>query len=487
LSSQLIPEKLRRTSDLIRNEIDTIQALQMHYKEFAEQRLKQLKYIVKENEKTAIVIGASMGGLLAARALADHFAQVTLLERDVFPEPGENRKGVPQGKHAHVLWALGRDIMERYLPGLAEELTRLGAVNIADVGSNVRWFDKGGYYQPGASGVAGIGVSRPTLEAAVRKRVLALPNVRTFTGCNVLDLVTTANKERITGVRLVRNGARGSQERMMADLVIDASGRGSRSPAWLEKLGYQRPPEEEVRIGLGYTSRFYRHRPGRWPGLNGIVSMAHPPNKRLGALCDQDGDRWVVTLAGYLGDHAPTDPQGFVEFARSLPTPDIYNVIKEAEPLGEPVAYKFPTTLRRRYEKLAGFPEGYLVIGDALCSFNPTYGQGMTVAALEAVALGEWLTDGHHQSARSFFVTTDRIIETFWQAATGNDLRFPEVEGARTPIVRFLNWYLGKLLSAAHRDNQVSAAFLKVINMIDPPLSILDPRIVWRVVKCQLC
>ncbi|MEJ2266994.1 MAG: hypothetical protein P8X95_26410, partial [Anaerolineales bacterium] len=300
MSSQLIPEKLRRTSDLIRNEIDTIQALQMHYKEFAEQRLKQLKYIVKENEKTAIVIGASMGGLLAARALADHFAQVTLLERDVFPEPGENRKGVPQGKHAHVLWALGRDIMERYLPGLAEELTRLGAVNIADVGSNVRWFDKGGYYQPGASGVAGIGVSRPTLEAAVRKRVLALPNVRAFTGCNVLDLVTTANKERITGVRLVRNGARGSQERMMADLVIDASGRGSRSPAWLEKLGYQRPPEEEVRIGLGYTSRFYRHRPGRWPGLNGIVSMAHPPNKRLGALCDQDGDRWVVTLAGYL-------------------------------------------------------------------------------------------------------------------------------------------------------------------------------------------
>jgi 2-polyprenyl-6-methoxyphenol hydroxylase-like FAD-dependent oxidoreductase len=436
--------------------------------------------------KKVVVIGASMAGLLAARALADHFEQVTLLERDTFPAPGANRKGVPQGQHTHVLLELGRQIMEEYLPGLTDGLTRLGAVTIADASLNVRWFHSGGYHQPGASGIAGIGVSRPTLEALVRARVLALPNVQAVEGCKVLGLVTTADNSRVTGVRLVRRQAGSVEETMMADLVVDASGRGSRSPAWLEQLGYQRPAVEEVRIGMGYTTCYYRRQPEHVPGLNGIVFLATPPDKRLSVMLAQDGDRWVVTIGGYLGDHAPTDYQGFLESARRLPAPHIYNVIKDGELLSGPVAYKFPANLRRRYEKLARFPEGYLVFGDALCSFNPIYGQGMTVAAMEAVALGECLANGRDRLAKHFFAKASKIIDISWSAAVGNDLGFPEVEGPRTPMVRFLNWYIGKLHLAAHNDAQVSIAFLKVINMTVPPTSIMHPRIVWRVMKANL-
>jgi 2-polyprenyl-6-methoxyphenol hydroxylase-like FAD-dependent oxidoreductase len=436
--------------------------------------------------KSCIVIGASIGGLLAARVLADHFEQVTLIERDVFPQPGENRKGVPQGKHLHVLPALGKDIMESYLPGLENELARLGAVTIPDAGADVRWFNNGGYHQPGICGVSGVGVSRPTLEAAVRKHVLALPNVGALQGCSVSSLVSTEDNQRVIGVRVKNRRNGGIKERILADLVVDASGRGSRSPAWMEELGYPRPPEEAVHIGVGYTSRYYRRNSELLKGIKGIILTADPPNRRLGVMLEQDGDRWVVTLGGYLGDHAPTDPKGYLEFARSLPAPEIYNIVKYAEPLTDPVAYKFPAHLRRRYEKMDRFPQGYLVLGDALCSFNPIYGQGMTVAALESKALGEWLQGNNNHSAASFFTKTSRIIDSSWETAVGNDLRFPEVEGPRTPMVRFINWYIGKLHISAHRDKRVSRAFLRVINMVAPPTSILRPGIVWRVIRGNL-
>jgi flavin-dependent dehydrogenase len=299
-------------------------------------------------------------------------------------------------------------------------------------------------------------------------------------------LVTTADKAQVTGVRLVDRQAGSAEETVAADLVVDAGGRGSRSPVWLEELGYGRPLEEEVKIGMGYTTCYFRRETKHLQGLKGIVFLTTPPNKRLGVMLAQDGDRWVVTLGGYLGEHTSTDFKNFIESARQLPAPQIYNVIKNAEPLGDPVPYKFPANLRHRYEKLARFPEGFLVIGDALCSFNPIYGQGMTVAALETVALGECLSNGQDHLSKRFFAKASKIIDNSWSAAVGNDLAYPEIEGPRTPMVRFLNWYIGKLHLAAHNDPQVSIAFLKVINMVAPPPSMLHPRIVWRVIKGNL-
>ena len=431
----------------------------------------------------AIVIGASMAGLMAARVLADHFERVTLLERDKFPAVGENRKGVPQGKHTHILLERGRAVMENYFPWLTDELKGQGAVIIDDASADMRWFHSGGYHQAGTSSVSGVGVSRPTLEGLMRKRVLALPSVEAIQNCNVLGLASSPDNARVTGVNLERRTANQGTETLPADLVVDASGRGSRSPSWLEALGYERPPEEEVRIDLGYTTCYYRREPDHIPGLQGIVLLATPPNKRLGVLVAQDGNRWVLTVGGYLGEHAPTGYPEFLNAVRQLPSPDIYRVVKDTEPLGEPVAYTFPSNLRRRYDKLSAFPQGYLVIGDAQCSFNPIYGQGMTVAALESVALDDCLEEGDLCDAQLFFGATKKIVDQSWDTAVGNDLGYAEIVGPRTPFTRFLNWYGGKLHVAAHNDAAVSIAFLKVINMVAPPTTLMRPGMIWRVFK----
>ncbi|MBX3001544.1 MAG: hypothetical protein KF893_23685 [Caldilineaceae bacterium] len=430
--------------------------------------------------KTAIVIGASMGGLLAARALADHFEQVTLLERDAFPAPGEQRKGVPQGRHAHAVLAQGLQIMEGYFPGLIEQLVSLGA-DYGDVSEKARWFHEGACHQPTHSGVNAINISRPRLEAAVRTRVLALPNVQALEGCDVLGLLATPDNERVTGVRVIRRRADSAEESLRADLIVDTTGRGSRSPAWLEALGYERPQEEVVKIGVTYTSCVYERRPEHIPGVNALIVAAAPENPRGGVLLSQEGNRWILTVAAYLDKQIPLDQTGLREFVRGMATPALYEVIKDAQPVGEPVPHKIPSNLRRRYEQLKCFPAGYLVMGDALCSFNPIYGQGMSAAALEARALGECVAKGEGKLASRFFKQAGKIVDIPWSTAVGNDLRFPVVEGPRTAMTKFINWYVSKLHHAAHHDAEVSVAFLKVINLLAPPPSIMAPGIMWRV------
>lgn len=433
-------------------------------------------------DKQAIVIGASMGGLLAARALADHFRQVTILERDAFPAPGEQRKGVPQGRHAHAVLAQGLQIMEGYFPGLIDRLVSLGA-DYGDVSNLARWFHEGAFHKPTISGVNAINISRPRLEAEVRERVLALPNVEAVENCDVLGLLSTPDKERVTGVRLIRRKAGSAEESLDAALVVDASGRGSRSPVWLEGLGYQRPVEDQVKIDVVYTSCQYRRRPDHMPGVNALIISASADNPRGGVLLSQEDERWILTVAAYLGEEIPLDHAGLVEYTRKMATPEIYNLVSNAEPISDPVPHKIPSNLRRRYEKLSHFPQGYLVMGDALCSFNPIYAQGMSVAAQETAALGKCLAQGENGLARRFFGETARIVDIPWSTAVGNDLRIPQVEGPRTGMVKFINWYVEKLHHAARHDEVVSVAFLKVINLLTPPPSIMQPGIAWRVLR----
>ncbi len=430
--------------------------------------------------KTALVIGASMAGLLAARALADHYEQVTLLERDLLPAGSEQRKGVPQGRHAHAVLVRGLAIMENYFPGLIDYLVSQGA-DYGDVSQNARWYHEGGAHQPALSGNNAINVSRPLLEAAIRTRVLALPNVTVIDSCDVLGLLATADNTRVTGVRLIRRRAGSAEENMTADLVVDTSGRGSRTPVWLKALGYEAPQEEVVKIDVTYTSCEFRRQLEQTSAPVALIVAATPENRRGGVLLTQEGGRWMLTVAGYLGEQAPPDHAGLLNYAKGLATPALYARIQDAEPISAPVVYKIPSNLRRRYERLTRFPAGYLVMGDALCSFNPIYAQGMSVAALEAVALGECLQEGDARLAQRFFKQASKIIDIPWSTAVGNDLRFPEIEGPRTAMTKFVNWYLAKLHHVAQRDEVVSLAFLKVVNLLKPPPSIMQPRIMWRV------
>jgi 2-polyprenyl-6-methoxyphenol hydroxylase-like FAD-dependent oxidoreductase len=436
---------------------------------------------MKMSDQQAIVIGASMGGLLAARALADYYQQVTVLERDIFPNPGNHRKGVPQDHHAHGVLSRGREVLEQLFPGITEELKVQGALS-ADSLQQMRWFTNGGYFQKSPSDLSTLLISRPLLEAQVRQRLLSLPNIKVIENCHVLGLLTTPDQTRVVGVRLIHHQADGSSEEALnADLVVDATGRSSQSPVWLEQLGYEKPQEEQVRVGIGYTSRIYRRRPEHLQGDLAIIVLPSLPNWRYGVMLAQEGDRWIVTFGGYLGDRAPTDETGFLEFAKSIPAQDIYEVIEDAEPLSELMPYKQPTSQRCHYETMARFPEDYLVIGDAICSFNPIYGQGMTVAALESLALQNCLAQGRQNLWARYFKEAGKVVDIAWSLAANSDLSIPGVEGTRSPMARLLNWYMVKLRIAGRRDRVVASTFLQVSNLRASPQSLMHPRISLRV------
>jgi 2-polyprenyl-6-methoxyphenol hydroxylase-like FAD-dependent oxidoreductase len=434
---------------------------------------------MKRIGERAVVIGASMGGLLAARALADFYRQVTVLERDAFPLADIPRKGVPQGKHAHGLLARGRTVIEAFFPGWTDEVVGCGGVR-GDIAGDVSWIGHGVTLKSAPSDLMGLLAARPVLEGNVRRRLLALPNVRAIEHCAVQGLVADDSRATIRGVRVrVDNGA---EETILADLVVDASGRGSSSPAWLESFGYTRPEQEKIEIGIGYTTRVYRRRPSDLGGKLAVVVAGSGPNWRNGTILFQAEDRWIVSIGGYFGDPAPDDSQLFAAYAGSLPTSDIHDIVAHAEPLTDFVTYRYPTNLRRRYERLKRFPKNFLVFGDAICSFNPVYGQGMTVAAQEAVLLQACLRDGDANLARRFFRAAKAAIDVPWDIAVGNDLRHPQVSGARSPKVRFINWYIGKLHMAARRDAVLANAFLKVANLEASPMRLLHPSVVMRVI-----
>lgn len=431
----------------------------------------------------AVVIGGSLAGLLAVRVLSDYFERVTLIERDILPRDCAPRKGVPQGYHAHALLAGGREVVEGLFPGIVEELVANGATS-RDTVANGRWHQPGGYRLRFISGIRGVSMSRPFLEGHVRRRVRALGNVAVADGCRAVGLISGDGGRRVVGV-LLRGGE--GEEGLGADLVVDAGGRGSKAPAWLESLGYERPEEEEITVKVSYTTRIYVRRPQALPGATFSVIQAEAPDcPRYGVLLPLEGERWMVTLGGMLGVEAPTDEAGFVAFAKTLAAPDIHNAIKDARPLGEARTYRFPKNLRRRYERLEETPDGYIVTGDALCSFNPVYGQGMSVAALEAAALGECLSDGDGDLPRRFYERAAKVIDTPWSLAAGADLAFPEVVGSRTRGGKLVGRYVAGVMRAATRDEMVCLALVRVTNLLESPAALFRPGIVWRVARDSL-
>ncbi|MGA8593298.1 MAG: hypothetical protein WB676_01010, partial [Bryobacteraceae bacterium] len=421
-----------------------------------------------------------------ARVLSDHFERVTLIDRDRFPEVGRQRRGVPQGVHTHGLLASGVRVLENLFPGISHELIERGVPTV-DVLADSRWFFEGACLSRCASGLNALLLSRPLLEGTVRKRLLAIPNIQAMEGHVVEGLAVSSDKLRVTGVRMQGSGNKSAGgETIPADLVVDSIGRGSHSPAWLESIGFEKPKEEKVEVDIAYTTRLFRRRSDHLNGDSAVVIQFTPEGKRRGVLLAQEGDRWTVTLVGYFGQVAPGELAGFIEFARTLAAPFIHEVVSDAEPIGDAFTGRFPASVRRRYEKLKSFPEGYLVFGDAICSFNPAYGQGMSVAAQQADALQQCLMQDDENLAHGFFERAAKVVDIPWRIAVGSDLRIPETIGPRNARVRFINWYIAKLHKAAHRDPEASMAFLKVANLVAPLPSIMHPRIAMRVLLGNL-
>lgn len=427
----------------------------------------------------AVVLGASLAGLLAARVLAEAHERVTVIERDELPRSVADRRGVPQGRHLHGLHPRGAEILEELFPGITAQLVADGAIT-ADMLGNIRWQLSGHQFAQAPSRLQGLLASRPFIEAHVRDRVRAMRQVTMLECCDVMGIEATADRARITGARIHPHGSP-APSTITADLVVDATGRGARTPRWLDELGYPPPTTDRVEIDLGYATRQFRLRPGALGDDQLILTAGTATNPRMGVLAAMEGGRHIVTLGGILGHHPPTDPDGFVRFAGALSFPDIAAALDEAEPLDEGTTFRYPASVRRRYEQLDRFPAGLLVLGDAVCSFNPVYGQGMTVAAAQALTLRHLLAQRPVPDPRRYFRSIARAVDTPWDIAVGADLAFPDVPGERTRQIRLVNAYLPRLHAAATHDATLAQAFVRVLGLLDRPEGLLRPDRVLRV------
>ncbi|QCI92377.1 monooxygenase [Novosphingobium sp. EMRT-2] len=431
----------------------------------------------------AIVLGGGIGGLLAARAAAEHFCLVTVVERDLIPAEPSPRKGAPQGYHTHGLLARGRQIMEYWFPGFTDELAQRGAM-IGDLGQAVSWLGHQTSLQPVHTGLTGIVAPRPLVECGLRQRLLAMSRVRFREGCKAEELIHDDVTRSVTGVK-IRVG--GKLELLAADLIIDARGRGAPVTRQLAEWGYGSIPESRIDIGLGYVTRLYRRDPADLDGRLGIVVAGGPPSWRTGVIACHGPDLWTVSIGGYFGDHPAMTEDGFLEFARTMPTREIAAVIERAKPVSDLMTIKYPASRRRDFALMREFPTGYLPFADAICSFNPVYGQGMSVAAEQSLLLDTVLADGDdHSLAQRFFEAAETIISTAWSMSTGNDLRHPKVDAPRSIVARAINRYMTLAHRAAAADGQVSRTFLEVANLMAPPSRLFSPSTLWRVAKANL-
>jgi 2-polyprenyl-6-methoxyphenol hydroxylase-like FAD-dependent oxidoreductase len=440
--------------------------------------------------RRAVVIGGSMAGLVATRVLAQHFERVTLIERDLLPDGPEARKGVPQIRHVHVLLKRGETIIAQYFPGVLDELRAAGS-NCIDMAGDTRWFHFGGWKPRFKSGMEFYCQSRPFLEWKIRSRVAATSGVEILAAAEAKSFLTDASRPRVTGVMVARRSDADREEALAADLVVDASGRGSHTPAWLAALGVPEPEESVIKVDIGYATALVRPpaNPARdWKAL--FVYM-RPPETRLGVIVPVENGLWMVTLVGWFGDHPPADPRGFVEFTRGLPTLELYEAIKDAE-IGSPIAiHKFPSNRRRRYERLERFPDGLAVVGEAATSFNPIYGQGMTTAAFGAATLDVCLREqatlgvGFGGFSRRFQKRLARVIDVPWMTVTGEDFRYAQAAGRRPVWIWALNRYTGRVYQLAHQDERVSRRFLEVMHLMKHPAVLFEPYVLRRVLTLR--
>jgi 2-polyprenyl-6-methoxyphenol hydroxylase-like FAD-dependent oxidoreductase len=405
-------------------------------------------------------------------------------ERDTLPSEPAHRAGTPQARHVHALLLSGQRALSELFSGFDEDLARAGAVPLR-VGFDVR-IERPGYdpFPKRDLGSSSFALSRPAIEHALRRRIESRTNISICQRCRVQEVLASPNGEAVTGVRYENgNGA----ETIAADLVVDASGRGAPTLALLQSIG--RPPPEETTIGidLGYASCIFAIPDDASTDWKGVMTFGQAPqDSRGGLMLPLEGNRWMATIGGRHGDVPSGDAEGFLNYARALRTPTIYNGIRDAKRLGEVARYGFRESVRRHFERLDTFPRGLLPIGDAICRFNPVYGQGMSVAAQEACLLQKLLerlageSDPIAGLARAFFDDVQTLIETPWSVAT-LDFVFPHTRGQRPADFEITLQFGIALTRLAAEDPAIHKLTAEVQNLLRPRSVYRDPALVQRV------
>ncbi|HSM80536.1 MAG TPA: hypothetical protein VLS96_02565 [Nodosilinea sp.] len=431
----------------------------------------------------AVVIGGSIAGLLTARVLSETFERVVIVERDRLPAAGVPRRGVPQSVQPHVLFVRGYRILEELFPGIGRDLTAAGAVAI-DWGREFHYFHRGGFNAKvaGDSGLVSFTCTRPLLEMVVRRRVAQLPNVTWLEGARVCGLV--GDPEQVRGLRYCPS-PRAEQQQLATALVVDASGRSSHGPDWLAALGAPPPLTTVVTAFLGYATQRLRlpaGGPTDWKVL--LIAQEPPHNRRLGYIAAVEGNEWIATLGGYSKDYPPLEPEGFLDFARSLAHPAFYELLKSAQPVSPIRAHRATANRLYHYEKLP-LPAGFAALGDAVCALCPVYGQGMTVSALSALELRDWLRQqpqGQPLATAGFQRRLAKVLEFPWEVSTGADLQFPLTAGraAASPVSDLFQRYIERVIQKSKQEGWVHAHFTEIVHMVKPPTAFFTPRLLLK-------
>jgi 2-polyprenyl-6-methoxyphenol hydroxylase-like FAD-dependent oxidoreductase len=435
----------------------------------------------------AVVVGASMAGLLAARVLAGHVDRVTVVDRDRLPDGAEQRRGVPQGRQVHVLLARGMAVLDRLFPGFRRDLEAAGAVSFRLPGDALM-LSKAGWVDRRAPGWTMTSASRPLIEATLRGRLLEIPGVIVLDGSEVTGLRASDDGRVVHGVSLRRVDGGDGAPFADADLVVDASGRGSRTPHWLADLGYPEAERTQVDSQMAYASRLYRIPEGFVADWQAVMVMAQAPrNPRSGYLLPIEGGRWILGLMGAAGQHPPTDEAGFTAFMRELSSPLIADTLAGAEPVSDIHAHRGTANRLTHYERMRRWPERFVVLGDAVCAFNPVYGQGITTAAIAAEALDDCLRAQRRRRpagdleglARRFQRQLARRNRDPWMLSTGEDLRYPTTTGMTAGrVLRAQHRYLDRVEVATTRDPAVTEAYARTFGMLERPSTLFRPRVV---------
>jgi 2-polyprenyl-6-methoxyphenol hydroxylase-like FAD-dependent oxidoreductase len=436
----------------------------------------------------AVVIGGSLAGLLAARVLGDFFERVTIVERDRKPRIAACRKGVPQARHVHVLLRRGCDILEELFSGFTAELLGHGAVRV-DMLNRLPFFLGGWHASCPGRKLEGLFASRALLEWCIDERIRRFRQIELKDGAEVVSVLATPDGRALRAV-LTREMETRVEQELSADLIVDASGRGSRLAHWLEQLGYRKPPISEVSLPVVYATQIFR-RDATPRRVDGLIISSKPPGGRGGALFPIEHGQWMATLTGLADDPPPgSGADAFLAFAESLPSRDMFEMLAGAEALSPIHTQHFRSNLRRHYERCSRLPGRVAVLGDAVSSLNPRFSQGMTIAAMEALELRRTLAGARRSGLEGIGLElarrVGRVVDLAWPGVVAADLSWPGAIGERTPQLRFFQWYRSKIFQRTLEDGAARETFVRVTNFLEPPRRLYAPELMARVLLAEV-
>jgi len=441
--------------------------------------------------RCAVVVGAGIGGLSMAGVLAKYFEQVEIFERDRLTPSFGSRSGTPQDRHPHGLLAGGLQALGEIFPGFESDLAKAGAVAVR-VARDIQYERPDfGVLPKRDFGLSLLCASRPLIELVLRRRVEAIANIALRPNCRVNGIVPTTSGTAVDGIRF--DAGSGSCEVLAADLVVDASGRGALTSTLFDALGWERPAETEVGVDLSYATVVVAIPPSAPPDWKLVFTLPDPPFLALDAvLVPMEGGRWITTIAEHGATARLETWDAFLEASRSLTTPTIYNALRYAKPPDGIRHYRFPSSYWKHFERLPRLPRGVLPVADALCRFNPIYGQGMSSAAKQARLLQDVLRraaaepDPIAASQAGFMAEVASVLETPWTMSTSADFAFPGTRGERPENFAEAQQFETALFRAAVADPVVHRALMEVAQLLQPQSRLQEPQIMRRIEKASM-